>query len=407
MTKTVSRRLPLAVWGLALCQALLVSGNILLIAVSPLIGDRLAGSADWSTLPVAAQLLGLTAATLPSGWLTARLGRKRTFVIANGVGLVGIAICMLALRLSAFPLFNLGTFAIGMSIGAGMLYRFAAIDAAGPAQRDRALSLVMAGGVIAAFLGPWLARTSQHGFETPFLGCFVGLAVLYVSALLLLTRLDLPSPHATATAADPATPRRPGVLLRQPRLLAAIAIATLSYATMNLAMTATPLAMSHAGHDFGDVTNVIQWHILAMFAPSFVTGDLTRRFGHQRMIALGSLSLLASLLCTLLPASFWTFALGLFLLGLGWNFTFLPASAWLTTTYQPGEAPRVQAINDCAVFSLTTLSALLAGPLNAWLGWQTLNMTLIPLVAAMWVILLVLPKVGNEKAQRIAGLDVE
>jgi MFS family permease len=404
MTTTASRHLPLTVWGLALCQALLVSGNILLIAVSPLVGDRLAGSADWSTLPVAAQLLGLTAATLPSGWLTARLGRKRTFVIANGVGLVGIAICMLALRLVAFPLFNLGTFAIGMSIGAGMLYRFAAIDAVGPDQRDRALSLVMAGGVIAAFLGPWLARTSQHGFETPFLGCFVGLAVLYVSALLLLTRLELPSPHATA---DQITPRRSGVLLRQPRLLTAVIIATLSYATMNLAMTATPLAMSHAGHDFGDVTNVIQWHILAMFAPSFVTGDLTRRFGHQRMIALGSLSLLASLLCTLLPASFWTFALGLFLLGLGWNFTFLPASAWLTTTYQPGEAPRVQAINDCAVFSLTTLSALLAGPLNAWLGWQTLNMTLIPLVAAMWVVLLVLSKAGNEKAQRIAGLDVE
>jgi MFS family permease len=404
MTTTVSRRLPLAVWGLALCQALLVSGNILLIAVSPLIGDRLAGSADWSTLPVAAQLLGLTAATLPSGWLTARLGRKRTFVIANGVGLVGITICMLALKLSAFPLFNLGTFAIGMSIGAGMLYRFAAIDAAGPTQRDRALSLVMAGGVIAAFLGPWLARTSQHGFETPFLGCFVGLVVLYILALLLLTRLKLPSPHA---APNQITPRRSGVLLRQPRLLAAIVIATLSYATMNLAMTATPLAMSHAGHDFGDVTNVIQWHILAMFAPSFVTGDLTRRFGHQRMIALGSLSLLASLLCTLLPASFWTFALGLFLLGLGWNFTFLPASAWLTTTYQPGEAPRVQAINDCAVFSLTTLSALLAGPLNAWLGWQTLNMTLIPLVAAMWVVMLLSRKAEHEKAQRIAGLDAE
>lgn len=404
MTTTVSRHLPLTVWGLALCQALLVSGNILLIAVSPLVGDRLAGSADWSTLPVAAQLLGLTAATLPSGWLTARLGRKRTFVIANGVGLGGIAICMLALRLVAFPLFNLGTFAIGMSIGAGMLYRFAAIDAAGPPQRDRALSLVMAGGVIAAFLGPWLARTSQHGFETPFLGCFVGLAGLYTLALLILSRLELPLPQ---DATHHETPRRSGVLLRQPRLLTAVIIATLSYATMNLAMTATPLAMSHTGHDFGDVTNVIQWHILAMFAPSFVTGDLTRRFGHRRMIVLGSLSLLASLLCALLPASFWTFAIGLFLLGLGWNFTFLPASTWLTTTYRPGEAPRVQAINDCAVFSLTTLSALLAGPLNAWLGWQTLNMTLIPLVAAMWVVLLLSRKAEHEKAQRIAGLDAE
>jgi MFS family permease len=389
MTTAATPRLPLTVWGLALCQALLVSGNILLIAVSPLVGDQLSGSADWSTLPVAAQLLGLTAATLPSGWLTARLGRKRTFVIGNGFGLIGIAICLLALQTSAFALFNLGTFAIGMSIGTGMLYRFAAIDAASPALRDRALSLVMAGGVIAAFLGPWLARSSQHTFETPFLGCFVGLAGLYTLALLLLSRLELPLPQG-AGGHQPA--RRLGTLLRKPRLLAAIAIATLSYATMNLAMTATPLAMTHAGHDFGEVTSVIQWHILAMFAPSFITGDLTRRFGHQRMIAVGSLALVASLLCALLPTTFWTFAIGLFLLGLGWNFTFLPASAWLTTTYEPSEAPRVQASNDFAVFSLTTLSALLAGPLNAWLGWQTLNVALIPVVAVMWLVLRVLSR---------------
>ncbi|KAA0020959.1 MFS transporter [Salinicola corii] len=395
--------MPLTVWGLALCQALLVSGNILLIAVSPLVGNQLSGSADWSTLPVAMQLLGLTAATLPSGWLTARLGRKRTFIIANGIGLVGIAICVLALKLSAFSLFNLGTFAIGMSIGAGMLYRFAAIDAASPVQRDRALGLVMAGGVIAAFLGPWLARASQQGFEIPFLGCFVGLAGLYMLALLLLSMLKLPLPRGAA-GHEPA--RQLGALLREPKLVTAIVIATLSYATMNLAMTATPLAMTHAGHTFGDVTNVIQWHILAMFAPSFITGDLTRRYGHQRMIIVGSLSLLASLFCALLPTSFWTFSIGLFLLGVGWNFTFLPASAWLTTTYRPGEAPRVQAINDCAVFSLTTLSALLAGPLNAWLGWQTLNLMLIPLVMSMWLVLLVLRQnMHQEKARREAGLE--
>lgn len=403
MTTSVSQRLPLNVWGLALCQALLVSGNILLIAVSPLVGNQLSGGANWSTLPVAAQLFGLTVATLPSGWLTARLGRKRTFLIANIVGLGGIAICILALKASAFALFNLGTFAIGMSIGAGMLYRFAAIDAAGPTQRDRALSLVMAGGVIAAFLGPWLARSSQTQFETPFLGCFVGLAGLYALALVLLLLLTLPSPPRSP---DHTLVRRPGTLLRHPSLLAAVLIATLSYATMNLAMTATPLAMTHAGHGFNEVTNVIQWHILAMFAPSFVTGDLTRRFGHRRMIVAGSLCLLASLFCALLPSSLWTFAIGLFLLGLGWNFTFLPASAWLTTTYQPGEAPRVQAINDCAVFSLTTLSALLAGPLNAWLGWQTLNLMLIPLVMGMWLVLLILQwKARHEKARQEAGLE--
>ncbi|MCE3026580.1 MFS transporter [Salinicola sp. DM10] len=379
-------RLPPTVWGLTLCQALLISGNVLLIATSPLIGARLAPSANWSTLPVALQLLGLTAATLPAGWLTARLGRKRTFVLGNLVGLVGIAACLLALVQAHFGLFNLGTFAIGMSIGVGMLYRFAALEAAPEPLRDSALSRVMAGGVVAALAGPWLAEHLRDALATPFLGSFLGLGGLYLAALGLLATLRFAPVAARATPLPP--PRALGQLLRQPLLPAAIACAALGYAVMNLAMTATPLAMSHAGHDFGAVAGVIQWHMLAMFAPSFITGRLTRRLGHARMIAIGALCLLASLLCAWLTPAVWAFALGLGLLGLGWNFTFLPASAWLTTLYRSGEAPRAQAINDCAVFALTSLSALAAGPLNAWLGWQQLNLWLLPAVALLLVIAL-------------------
>lgn len=383
MTSPVSARLPVAVWGLALCQALLVSGNVLLIASSPLIGAALSPSADWSTLPVAAQLLGLTAATLPAGWLTARLGRKRTFLIGNLVGLAGIVGCLLALIDEHFWLFNLGTFAIGMSIGVGMLYRFAAVDAADIRQRDSAISLVMAGGIVAALLGPWMARRLQNVFEVPFLGSFFGLAGLYLAALIILQALVLPDPN-DRDAPRPA--RSLHLLLRQPQSLAAIASAALGYAVMNLAMTATPLAMSQAGHAFGEVASVIQWHMLAMFAPSFFTGRLTRRFGHANMIAAGAVCLLGSALCAWLTPQLWAFGAGLLLLGLGWNFTFLPASAWLTTTYRPAEAPRVQAVNDCIVFSLTCLSALLAGPLNAWLGWQALNLVLIPAIAVLLAI---------------------
>ncbi|WP_251977227.1 MFS transporter [Salinicola avicenniae] len=392
-------RLPAAVWLLALCQALLISGNIVLIATNPLVGERLAPSDIWITLPIAMQLAGLTAATLPAGWLTARWGRKRTFVTGNLIGLLGIVACGLALETASFRLFNLGTFAVGMSIGCGMLYRFAAMEVASGEQRDAALGLVMAGGVVAALAGPWLAQHSRDWFAQPFLGAFVGLGLLYGLALAILVMLELPSAkHAQAKMPTPTRPLK--AILRQPALRLAILGAALGYAVMNLAMTATPLAMTHVGHDFPAVADVIQWHMLAMFAPSFVTGRLTRRLGHARLIACGGLCLLLSLLCALLTPALWGFGVGLLLLGLGWNFTFLPASAWLALSCRADEAPRVQAINDCTVFSLAALAALAAGPLNAWIGWQGLNLVLLVPVIALLVLIVSYPR----KARHAAGL---
>lgn len=161
--------------------------------------------------------------------------------------------------------------------------------------------------------------------------------------------------------------------------------AALGYTVMNLAMTATPLAMAHHGHGFEATGHVISAHVLAMFAPSIVTGHLIRRFGHVRMIVAGALLLGLSALCALLAPALSAFGVGLLLLGLGWNFTFIPASAWLASAHTPDEAPRVQALNDCVVFSLVTLSALAAGPLNAWLGWQALNLWLLVPVGVMAV----------------------
>ncbi|WP_227875927.1 MFS transporter [Kushneria konosiri] len=376
-----STSLPATVWWLALCQALLVSGNIMLITINPLIGAHLSPSAALITLPVAAQMLGTTCATLPAGWLTERFGRRRTFIMANLTGLSGIALATLSLAGESFVGFNLGAFGIGASIGAGMLYRFAAVDAA-PAQRDRALSMVMAGGVLAALFGPWLASVSRHLFSVPFLGTLAGLAGLYLVALVIVASLNL---------TDPVPRGRQGTsisriaLLRRPRLAAAIMAAALGYVVMNLAMTATPLAMAQHGHGFEATGHVISAHVLAMFAPSFVTGHLIRRFGHVRMIVAGALLLGLSALCALLAPALSAFGVGLLLLGLGWNFTFIPASAWLASAHTPDEAPRVQALNDCVVFSLVTLSALAAGPLNAWLGWQALNLWLLVPVGVMAV----------------------
>ncbi|WP_110666630.1 MFS transporter [Salinicola halophilus] len=375
MTAKSRTSLPPTVWGLALCQALLTTGSVLLIAVSPLVGAWLAPSPILSTLPVATQLAGLTAATLPAGYLTARWGRKRAFVIGNLIGLAGVGLCGLALLEASFIGFVIGTLGIGASIATGMLYRFAAVDVVGPEQRDSALSWVMAGGVIAAFAGPWLARHLRDLFATEFLGAFAGLAALYGLALLILLRLRLPgSVTRGLTATQPSRP--PGAVRRRPALVAAVLCAALGYSVMNLAMTATPLAMTAARHDFGHVADVIQWHMLAMFAPSFVTGRLIRRLGHPRMIAAGALCLLMSLGCSLLAPALVGFIAGLVLLGLGWNFTFLAASAWLTTLHGAIEAPRLQAINDFSVFSLAAIAALMAGPLQSWLGWQVVNLLL-------------------------------
>lgn len=367
--------MPLTVTLLSLCQALLVSGNILLIAVSPLIGASLAPTATWATAPVASQWLGLMCATIPASLIMGRLGRKRGFVLGNLVGLVGTAVAIAALRQQSFGLFLLATWLIGIGIGFGQLYRFAAIEAAPSALRDKALGLVMGGGLLAAFFGPWLARFSRELSETPFLASFIGLGVLYVLALGILLCTRLPTAFVDVVEGE----RKPlSAILRQPIFLLAVGSAAIGYGVMNLAMTATPLAMAGAGHDFNHVATTIQWHVVAMFLPSFFTGHLTTRFGAPRMIGTGCLLLAASAGVAQFDAGLVGFNLALILLGLGWNFTFLPATGLLTQSYQPADKARTQAANEFLVFGTVALTALLAGPLVSTLGWATLNALLIP-----------------------------
>ncbi|MHB0775636.1 MFS transporter [Halomonas sp. WWR20] len=378
--------MPITVTLLSLCQALLVSGNILLIAVSPLIGASLAPGPAWATAPVATQLLGLMCATIPASLLMARIGRKRGFVLGNMLGLVGVAVAGHALVGERFGAFMLGTWLIGIGIGFGTLYRFAAVEAAPPALRDRAIGLVMGGGVLAAFLGPWLARASRELTATPFLGSFVGLGLLYALALLLLAFTRLPPAQATH---GKGASRPLGEILRQPVFIIAALSGLIGYGVMNLAMTATPSAMQRAGFDFDHVATTIQWHVLAMFLPSFVTGRLTTRFGAPSMIVTGCLLLAGCGVLAQFSTSLHGYYAALILLGLGWNLTFLPATGLLTEAYRPVEKARTQAANELLVFSTVSLTALLAGPLEASLGWAGLNamlmpLSLIPLVVLGW-----------------------
>ncbi|MGS2742539.1 MFS transporter [Halomonas sp. LS-001] len=378
--------MPVTVMLLSLCQALLVCGNILLIAISPLIGAALAPSATWSTAPVATQWLGLMCATIPASLIMGRLGRKRGFLLGNLIGLAGALLAAQALVLSHFGLFLLATWLIGVGIGFGQLYRFAAIEAAPAPLRDKAIGLVMGGGVIAAFAGPWLARISREVGDVPFLGSFIGLAALYCLALIILSVTRLPT--LRATHAD-GVPRPLGEILKQPAFIIAVVTAMVGYGVMNLAMTATPLAMAGAGHHFDHVSMTIQWHVVAMFLPSFFTGHLSARLGAKRVIAAGCLLLIGSAFAAQFEAGLAGFNISLILLGLGWNFTFLPATGLLTESYQPVEKARTQAANEFCVFGTVALTALMSGPLVSAFGWAALNLwliplSLLPLVLLMW-----------------------
>lgn len=250
--------LPLPVWGLALGQALLITGNILLVSVTALIGQDIAPSPALITLPVALQFLGLMGVTLPAALLMRWLGRKIGFFIGNLIGVGGAALAFNALALGSFMLFCLSTFLLGMAIGVGQQYRFAAIESCKPSQSARAIALVMGGGILAAILGPNLAVWSQGFFpESDFLGAFAILIGLYAFTLLLILALPLNKPNLEEQKKGG---RSYTELLRQPLLIAAVTSGSIGYAVMVLVMTATPLAMQSQGYAFSNIASIIQWH---------------------------------------------------------------------------------------------------------------------------------------------------
>src|SRR5690625_1265228 len=370
--------MPISVWGLAIAQALLTSGNILLVSVSALIGQQLAAHPSLFTLPVALQFLGLIFSTLPAAHLMQRLGRKAGFVLGNLIGLAGTGVALYGLGSASLAWFAGGTFLIGMAIGVGQQYRFAALDACPVEQHPRAISLVMAGGVLAAILGPNLALWSQGWYSgNPFVGAFYGLLGLYVIALLLILLLPLPGAKTFAKVERARSYRE---LFRQPLLSTAVVSGMIGYGVMVLLMTATPLAMDHSQHEFPAIAQVIQWHVLGMFVPSFFTGRLIRRYSTRRVILWGCLALLLSALVNISGTGYWFYFVGLLLLGVGWNFTFIGATHLLSMSYLPQEQGKVQGMNEFMVFSAAAVGSLFAGQGVVLLDWTWLNLLSIPMV---------------------------
>lgn len=378
--------MPYTVWGLALAQALLTTGNILLVAVSALIGKQLASHPALVTAPVASQFLGLILATLPAAFLMQKLGRKKVFVIGNVFGIIGALVAIQALLSASLLLFTLGIFLTGIAIGIAQQYRFAALDECRAESHAKAISVVMSGGVLAAFIGPNLAIWSQNWFsQNVYVGAFVGLAVLYVLALLLIVCLPLKS-HTLAKQAT-AEVRTYRELWQQPLFVAAIASGAIGYGVMVFLMTATPLAMHHHDYAFPDIAVVIQWHVLGMFVPSFFTGHLIKKHGLKPIIMLGCTLLIISALINLFGQSYVHFFTSLVLLGIGWNFTFIGATQLVSLTYRPQEKGKVQGMNDFLVFTTAAIASLFAGQTVETIGWMWVNLISLPLIAVAMLLI--------------------
>jgi MFS family permease len=374
---TFRRNVPL----LAICQALMMSSSSLIITTAALVGFALAEDKSWATLPLAAQFIATMCTTIPAALLMDRIGRRQGFMLASLFGVSGAIFATLAILKGKFSLFIFGTVQIGIFNGFGNYYRFAAADAVDRDLKSRAVSYIMAGGVIAAFVGPNLANQTRGYIENaPFAGSYASLVILYILSLAVLALLRLPPKPAAEDLPIKATGRSLRIIAAQPMFIVAVVCGTLGYGVMALAMTATPLAMQYFAHPFSRTSLVIQWHVLGMFGPAFITGHLIKRYGVLNIMLTGAILGAACTTVNLAGSSIWHFWTALLFLGVSWNFLFIGATTLLTETYRPEERAKTQALNDFAVFTTVALSSLSAGALQSRYGWQTVNMGLIPLL---------------------------
>jgi len=363
---------------LATAQALFQTASVMVMAIGGLAGAAIAPTPGLATLPIATMFLGTAVATVPAATWMARVGRRTGFLAGAALGITGGVLAMLGIWSASLGLLALGTFCVGTYQAFAQFYRFAAGEVSDEAFRPRAISFVLAGGVVAAIFGPLLGRWGGPLLPTAYTGSFLFLTLSSLIAVAVLWGLRVP---AAATAAQQGG-RPLAAIVRQPAYLVALFGALTGYGTMILAMTATPLAMAHHHHSPSDTTTVLQMHVLGMFVPSFFTGSLIARFGVLRTMLAGVALIACHVLISLTGNSFHSFAGSLVLLGIGWNFLYVGGTSLLTTTYTPAERGRAQAANDLTIFVVALLSSLAAAPMLEGLGWQSMNLALLPWLGA-------------------------
>jgi len=360
-------------WLLAVLQGLFLTNNVTFIAINGLVGLSLAPQAWMATLPVMAYVVGGALCTGPVAWTQMRYGRRTGFQLGLVMALASALMCAWAAHIQNFWLLCLATLVAGYYQANGQLYRFAAAELAAPDAREKAVSLVMAGGLIGAVLGPNLASRTRELGSLPFVGAYLALAVVAVLAMVLMATLRFP----------PVPPRKEGPyrgrplaqVMRQPVFIVAAGASALGYGVMNLLMAATPLAMQQCGLPFSDAAFVLEWHVIGMFAPGFFTGHLIRRFGVLNIMGVGVVLNLACVAIALAGQELHHFTLALFLLGVGWNFLFTGGTTLSLSAYTPEEKDRAQGAINFLVFSVMALSSFSSGVLvSTAQGWNWLNL---------------------------------
>ncbi|MFZ9758435.1 MAG: MFS transporter [Burkholderiaceae bacterium] len=396
---------------LALCQGLFLTNNVLFLAVNGLVGLTMAPMGWLATLPIMAYVVGGAASTGLVAKTQKQLGRKRSFELGIWVAILSAALCVVAVWYRQFWLLVFATFVAGFYQANGQLYRFAAAELASPELRDKAVSWVLAGGLLGAVAGPNLASYTKDMFEVDFAGSYLSLTLVGLLALLLMHRIqfsDDAKSAKTQDATDPATqqPKAQGLasdttakqepinrpladIMRQPVFLVSVLGASFGYGVMNLLMAATPLAMQVCGMPFSDAAFVLEWHVIGMFAPGFFTGHLIQRFGAVRVMLAGVFLNLVCIGIALSGTELYQFTLALFVLGVGWNFLFTASTSFSLQAYHPAERDKAQGAINFWVFFVMGLSSLGSGALVTSQGWQILNMvSVLPMMVLLIALLI-------------------
>ncbi|MBI6944611.1 MFS transporter [Pseudomonas putida] len=376
----IGTRMHRQVFLLACAQALFQTVSVAVMTVGGLAGTLIADRADLGTVPIASMFMGTAVAMFPASSWMARRGRRAGFLLGALLGVLGSLIAAYGVWKASLAVMAVGTFLIGSYQSFAQFYRFAASEVADDAFRPKAISLVLAGGVIAAILGPTVGRIGGPLLPTLYVGSFLILAVVSATAAVVL--LSLRMPNVQADHADPRLGRHWWKVVSQPVYLVALFGAATGYGVMILAMTATPLAMLHHHHELSTASTVIQLHVLGMFLPSFFTGTLIARLGVLKVMLAGVVTLMAHVLMTWTGTSFQSFATSLVLLGVGWNFLYIGGTTLLTSSYTSAEKSRAQAINDMVIFAVGLSCSFGAASLLQKLDWQMLDTLLLPWLAS-------------------------
>jgi len=363
---------------LAVCQALLFTNNSILITVNALAGYALAADKALATLPVTSYFVGSALATLPLAMLMKRYTRRTGFTVGAIFAIAGSLVCAVAVYAGNFWLLCFGVVVLGAYFAAGQQYRFAAADSVTGNFRSRAISLVLTGGIAGGFLGPETSKlTTDLIAGHPYTGAYFSLVAFALLSILALRWLEIPPlPESERREAG----RPLGEIARQPVFAVALLCGMVSYGVMNLLMTATPLAMDVSAHPFSETAFVIQWHIVGMFAPSFITGNLINRLGVMTVLLVGVALNIVCVAIALAGVDVMHFWLALVLLGIGWNFMFVGATALLTESHTPAERAKVQGVNESVIFITMMVSSLASGALFTIQGWHAMNLWAVPVL---------------------------